>query len=273
MSFTPKIKTLTTDIKTLFEHDHSQAEVSIERYLQARLKSYSDDKKLETLEELKEKFKTSKPVEVSLPLKEPDVSQKEAADVSEKERADVSQKDTYEKEMLHNVFSTLLHKEIMEEELSSTELLERAFSSLNTVFDILNQIVHDLNKNFFNKEFDPDKTIKGIIVDHIVDKNKSGSIEDYLTQIKDAFKIIHEAFQVAVRNKVGEILTELDPERIEKKAEESWKFGHLKKAMLFEIYKQSYEDCSNWFKDGRFMDDFLWEFEKACQNLYHQKER
>jgi hypothetical protein len=49
------------------------------------------------------------------------------------------------------------------------------------------------------------------------------------------------------------------------------KFGPMKKAEMFDIYEQRYGKIQKWFSSGRFMEDFLREFEKNCQTQFGKK--
>jgi hypothetical protein len=104
----------------------------------------------------------------------------------------------------------------------------------------------------------------------LADPNKS--LEAYLGQISQAFLVAHEASQRAAQDVVGRILTELDPAKLEKKnRKRGLKFGPLRKAELFDIYRHQYEICRKWFGSGRFIQDFLREFEKHCQHTLFQR--
>jgi hypothetical protein len=46
----------------------------------------------------------------------------------------------------------------------------------------------------------------------------------------------------------------------------------MKKAEMFDIYEQRYGKIQKWFSSGRFMEDFLREFEKNCQTRFGKKE-
>jgi hypothetical protein len=45
------------------------------------------------------------------------------------------------------------------------------------------------------------------------------------------------------------------------------KIGPLRKAEDFDILKEKIERIQRWFESGRFMEDFLREFENNCQNF------
>ena len=86
----------------------------------------------------------------------------------------------------------------------------------------------------------------------------------YLDQIKNAFLITERAFKETARSKMRDVLFELDPDRIIAKGG-GMKFGPLRKAEQFETYREKFYTCKKWFDSGRFMGDFLREFEKNCQ--------
>ena len=93
-------------------------------------------------------------------------------------------------------------------------------------------------------------------------------MEAHLDQIKKAFLTSHQAFKEAVRNKVGAILRELDPDRIAEIGGGGLKFGPLKKAGDFDLYREKFQRVQKWFRSERFTEDLLREFEKICQRTY-----
>lgn len=51
------------------------------------------------------------------------------------------------------------------------------------------------------------------------------------------------------------------------------RFGPLRKAELYEIYKEKFSQFKGWFESGSFMEELLREFEKTCQRLYNVDQR
>ena len=62
----------------------------------------------------------------------------------------------------------------------------------------------------------------------------------------------------------------LDPARIAKTDKKGLKFGPFRKAEYYETFEGKFHKCQKWFKSGRFMKEFLREFEKNCQKLSRQ---
>jgi hypothetical protein len=67
------------------------------------------------------------------------------------------------------------------------------------------------------------------------------------------------------------VLRVLDPEQLAAEVGKRLKFGPMKKAEMFDIYEQRYGKIQKWFSSGRFMEDFLREFEKNCQTRFGKK--
>ncbi len=70
---------------------------------------------------------------------------------------------------------------------------------------------------------------------------------------------------------MSEILFDLNPERLEAATSRGLKFGPMRKAELFEIYKEKYQTCQRWFEAGHLVDEVLREFERTCQKIYSEK--
>jgi hypothetical protein len=172
--------------------------------------------------------------------------------------------DSAAEEVLTKIFSLVLGGRISEVDLSSQELLPRLAESLNTIFDTLNQIVGLINSTF-DSQSKGDETIRMAIGAHLEGEDQLKSLESYLGQINKAFLVTQDSFKDATKKIMAVILRELDPDRISKSTESGLKFGPLRKAEFFEIYENKYKICRKWFESGRFMADFLREFEKNCQ--------
>ena len=99
------------------------------------------------------------------------------------------------------------------------------------------------------------------------------SLQGYLDKIKEAFLIAHKASSAAAENTIGQVLNQLDPEQSTDIKESYLKFGPLRKAELFQAYQEKFKSCKDAFQSGRLKEQFLREFEKACQKLYSMKTR
>jgi hypothetical protein len=231
--------TLAKDLRAIYRSDLSRADVLIEAYLDQRLKAYDHVRKLALLQEIAEQFgrgedRESPPVE------------------------------WVGGEEFSRLFSLLLGRRISAADLSSTELVEKLAKSLNTVFDTLNQIIGVMNTTLMGKNPESE-TIRIRIEKDLQGEEESGSLQGYLNQIQKAFLVAHEAFKQAARRKLEEILNELDPDRIASLSEPGLKFGPLRKAELFDIYREKFLACRKCHQSGRLLDDLVREFEKICQ--------
>ncbi len=245
---TNPIETMAREIRIIYNSDISNAETLIETYLEQRLKEYSDNDRLEFLEELTPQFKSFSP--------KPETTL------------------NFEQEEFSRLFSLLLGKRVSMADLSSTETMQKLVNSLNTVFDTINQIIRVMNNKLLGKEVQQDETIRGIISSNLEKGGVSDthdSLQGYLDQIQDAFLVAHQAFQQAAQTRVRQILDELDPKRISALSKGGYKFGPFRKAELFEVYKEEFRICKAWFESGRFTNELLREFEKTCQKSYKVK--
>ncbi len=168
--------------------------------------------------------------------------------------------------VMTRVFSLLLGRKVEPDDLSSTELLERLAQSLNTIFDALNKLISVINMSFTGVE-SGDQTIRQFIGFHLEGEDQTKSLEDYLGQINQAFLMTHEAFKSSARAKVQQILKAVDPAQIAAERSSGLKIGPLRKAEDFDILKGKIERIQKWFDSGRFMEDFLREFENNCQKF------
>ena len=172
-----------------------------------------------------------------------------------------------DEEVLTRVCSLLLGRKVSMDDLSSNELLEKLAESLNTIFNTLNQLISVINMTFTG-EGSPEQTIRQVIGFRLEGEGQGRSLETYLDQISNAFLTAQQSFKEAAYAKVKQVLTVLDPEQVASEVGKGLKFGPMKKAEMFEIYAERYEKIQKWFSSGRFMEDFLREFEKNCQTQF-----
>jgi len=169
--------------------------------------------------------------------------------------------------VLSQVCSLLLGRSVTMDDLTSSEMLEKLAESLNTIFNTLNQLISVINMTFTG-EGSPEQTIRQVIGFRLEGEGQSNSLETYLGQISNAFLTSQQSFKEAAYAKVKQVLGVLDPEQLAAETGKGLKFGPLKKAEMFDIYEQRYEKIRKWFSSGRFMEDFLREFEKNCQTNF-----
>jgi len=163
--------------------------------------------------------------------------------------------------------SLMLGKKMAVADLSPAELSEKVAQALNTVFDTLNQIVEMIQVNLLGRKAEQE-TIRQIIGSQIGSGSADNSLQNYLDQIREAFLVAHKAFKIAALSVVKDLLAELDPEKIEASSEGRLRFGPLRKAELYEVYKEKFGVCKGWLESGRIMEGFLREFENASQKVY-----
>jgi hypothetical protein len=232
-----RVETLARDVRAIYRSDPPRADMLIEAYLEQRLKGRNG----ECLAELLGHFRTAPGEEAAAERPGPQASA--------------------------HLFALLLGKSISSADLSSPELVERLAASLNTVFDTLNRIIAVINNTLMGREAGGE-TIRMIIGSHLEGADEVSSLQDYLDQIQKAFLVAHDAFKQAIRHKIGEILDELDPERITGASTRGLKFGPLWKAELFDAYQHAFAVCREYSRSGRLLEDAMREFEKACHKTY-----
>lgn len=177
---------------------------------------------------------------------------------------------TIDDEMFADVCSFLLGRDVASDDLSTSEKLEKLKDSLDTIFSALNQLISVINMTFSGRR-SQDQTIRQVIGFHMKGDDKTKSLESYLGQINDAFLTTQQSFKGAALHTVQLMLSALDPETLSSESGKSLKFGPLRKAELFDVYTHKFEKISRWFKSGKFMEDYLRQFEKISQEKIDKK--
>jgi hypothetical protein len=136
---------------------------------------------------------------------------------------------------------------------------------LNTIFNSLNELISVINMTFSGNSDTGDQTIRQFIGFHLEGGDQTQSLENYIGQINRAFLTTQKAFKKAAQNKVEQILKAINPESIAAERSGGLKLGPLRKAEDFDILTGKIERIQRWYEKGRFMEDFLREFEKNCQ--------
>jgi hypothetical protein len=168
--------------------------------------------------------------------------------------------------------SLLLGKGFDSSSLSPDELSAKLAKSLNTVFDTLNQIVAVINSTLLGSKGEQE-TIRHIIGAEMKGERVDRSLQEYLDQVQEAFLIAHKAFRQAAEEVIRQIFSELDPGKLAPSNDGLLRFGPLRKAELFEVYREKFQRCENAFETGRLAEALLREFEKACQKFYKMETR
>jgi len=234
---------LAKQIRQIHASDRLRAEDGIEAFLESSLTGVSSDEKMRIVGELASRFETKGPCSVEDAI--------------------------VDKEILTRIFSFLLGREVSQADLSSADLLRRLADSLNTIFNMLNQLVSVINMTFLGQG-EGIETIRQVIGFHLEGDNQTKSLESYLGQINKAFVTAQQAFKIAAEKKVKEIVVELDPERIAASAGGSFMLGRRRKAESFDLYADRFKAFKDWFESGRFMEELLREFENNSQKLFLQ---
>lgn len=244
-SRTFSLENLVEEIRGIYQSDPNNAEGLISHFLKGKLRAYPLAEQINILKELTRRFASP------------------SADYAA----------TLPDEELPRLLSALFGKRYSLQDLSSPDALEKLTKSLNTVFDTLNQIIGVIQSTLLGKRSELE-TIRLVIGSNIAGESPGGdSLQNYLSQIKEAFLISHKAFRQAAQAKVGEVLRELDPEQIAAEGEGGFEFGPLRKAKLFDLYKEKFAQAKGYYESGRFLEELLREFEKSCQKLYAMADR
>jgi len=234
------IDRLANEIRNIYISDKNQSEKQIEKFLSNRFKELNGPESLDVLNKLITEFDSRHPNGVD--------------------------NLSMDNGIMSRTFSFLLGRDVPRTDLSSTELMERLAESLKTIFDSLNQLINVINMTFTG-ETSGDQTIRQVIGFHLEGEGQGKSLENYLAQINEAFLTAQRSFKKTVKTIVGQILEEIDPDHISTQEGGGLKIGPFRKAEYYEIYEEKFRKIKKWFESGRFMEDFLREFEKNCQNL------
>lgn len=240
MAADPTISELLGDLRRIYQSDPQQAPLRIEAQLQEKLGHYPGRQRAQVLKNL-------------------------ISTLDPSSGKNLSSVDT---QVATRVFSLILGKKVTPDDLTSTELLERLAQSLNTIFDALNQLISVINATLSAGGTSGDQTIRQFIGFHLEGGNQTKPLEDYLGQINQAFLTTQKAFKKAAQTKMMQVIEALDPKKIAKeRGQGGLKIGPLRKAEDYDILKEKIERIQRWFESGRFMEDFLREFEKNCQTF------
>ena len=230
---------LAQEIRQIYSSDSRQAEERIAAYLQEQLVNLSATDKIRILEKITVQFGASVP---------------DSADPT-----------TYpDDQVLTRLFSLVLGDKVTRDDLSSADLVRRLAESLNTIFDALNKMVAVIDSTLLGQDRG-EETIRQVIGFHLEGQDQTKSLESYLGQINKAFLQAQEASKKAAHQVVGQILQELDPEKISREAGGALKFGPLRKAELYNVFEHKVNQCRHWYESDRFMRDLQREFEKNCR--------
>jgi hypothetical protein len=244
MAESPDPDKLADEIGKIYKSDRQQAQNLIEQFLTETLGDISNDDRLEIIDKLISKFRANRTFTL--------------------ENANL------DREVPTRIFSFLLGRNVSQAELSSDELLQRLADSLNTIFDMLNQLVSVINRTFLGQH-EGAETIRQVIGFHIEGNDHTKSLEGYLGQINKAFLTALQAFKQAADKKMKEVLVALEPDQIAASAGGGLIFGRLGKTEHFRLYTERFNEFKKWVESGRYTEELLREFENNCQQIFLQE--
>lgn len=234
---------LADEVAAAYRREPATAEAAVERLLTQRLRALPPWERIAAVERLAGEFEGPGRGERT----------ESGGDVK---TADVSR-----------VVTLLLGKGTPVSDLTPEEMLARLAESMNTLFDSLNQVVTVINSTLAGRRGEME-TIRHVIGGELRREGGMEAVKAYLDQIQEAFLVAHRAFREAALSRVSAMLAELDPERIDAEAGKGLKFGALRKAELFDLYRDKFLSCKGWVDSGRLADELLREFEKICEKSY-----
>ncbi len=232
------INPLAETIADLYHNNRAEAGELIETFLAETLEGLGPEEKSDVLSELIQAFEPKKQI--------------------------IQDTRMLENQVLTRVCCQLLGRDITKDDLEPEILLQNLSESLNTVFDALNELISVINQTLAGKQH-PDETIRQVIGYHLEADDASNSLETHIGQIKTAFVTAYESFQETTHKQVRQIIQELGPETIKKEA--GFGLNPIRGSRYFEAYELKFNKFINWVESGKFMEAYLREFERNCQEM------
>lgn len=236
------VRKLADDLRDLVSTGRLDHEEAIERYLRTELHRYDAGGRLGILREVAKEFGG--------------VSDHAVEEAKEEEMGGE----------MRRLISRFLGVSDGADRLSPRELADRFAGSLDTLFTSVNQLVAVINTTLLGQQQELE-TIRKVIDSNLRGDTDYAAIRRYLDRIQKAFLIAHTSFQSAASTVVEEVMKELDPEAIESATPAGFRIGPLRKADLFDQYRDRYARCRRWFDSPEFSTRLLREFEKNCDRL------
>jgi hypothetical protein len=237
MTKTPSIETLAEALRALSTQNPEQALEKIEAFLAEELKGLNPSERLEVIRQLEGVF--------------PAAGQGMPEDLGS--------------DLLDRLVPLLLGRDVSMD-LSTPELLSSLAHSLDTIFNMLNELISLINSTLGGNPAG-DETIRQIIGASMEGHGEVQSIEQYLGRIKTAFLTAQQSSKEAARTMAAYIITELDPKGMEGSGG-GFKIGPMKKAESFDLFEEKYKRVKKWYDSERFLLDFLRQFEKNCRKSF-----
>lgn len=229
------------NIRKLYRQNPAVASTNIEHYLEQKLTGLPIDQKLDGIQHILCQFKGS-----------------------EKNEAYVA--DPVSKEELTRFISLLLGQPVSAGEITSGQLQQKMRSTLQELFQALNELLQAIDCTLVGGSHMLDNTIRHIIRDQLEELDGQQTLEEYIGKIRKSFFLSYESSKQAHQQVLGRVLSELDPDTIRRQSKSGIKFGPLRKAGFFEQYEKSFRDLSEWHKSGRGLEEYLRAFEKICSD-------
>ncbi len=245
---------LLKELRTLYQANPSKAGTLVGLYLKERLSDLAPEERAKIIEALLRKMG----IDLSPPARE------EGAGATGGPAGSPGP----ERELLAEILAQITGGAADAEGVSSQELASKIKEALATLIANINEIMAVINSTLAGSQGEL-ATIR-----HIIGQNIQGEgigLESYLGRIKEAFLIAHQAMVEASRREAEKILEGLDPEGLEKQSEGGLMFGPLKKAELFDAYKDQYQQVKQWLERGGYQQELLQEFERRCERLFGQR--
>jgi len=236
----PSTAHISEEIRTIYRRETDNGQMNIEMYLESLLDTLSGLEKLDILQEISEEFVDST---VSQPLLSTDAGNQ-----------------------LLRFISLLLGRQVDVCDVADQQLQEKLCTSLNTIFDALNDLLEAINSTL-NRGDGFEETIRHVLRKQLDEPDDGQTLDTYIDQIRKSFFMSYESFKGAHMLIIDKVLEELSPANSRSKCAGGLKLGVLRKAEAFDHYTQLYESLRDWHKSGRGLEEYLRVFEKQCRGI------
>jgi hypothetical protein len=171
---------------------------------------------------------------------------------------------------LKKFIELLLGQRVESTDIDDMQLQEQLCSSLNSIFDSLNQLLQAMKTTFNLKDSRFDETIRHVIREQLVEEQTTGSLEEYIDQIRVSFFKSFDCSKAAYLAIMEKLLSEINPDILLSGAGGGIKLGPLKKAEAFDRYRVVYDSLHGWHESGRGLEEYLRAFENSYSSTEHQ---
>lgn len=171
---------------------------------------------------------------------------------------------------LKKFIALLLGQRVGSKDMDDRQLQEQLCGSLNSIFDSLNQLLQAMKTTFNLKDSRFEETIRHVLREQLVEENPTGSLEEYIDQIRISFFKSFDCSKAAYKAIMEKLLSEINPETLLLQTGGGIKLGPLKKAEAFDRYKILYDSLHEWYESGRGLEEYLRAFENSYSSTEHQ---